>query len=115
MSNTAPSPARDSVRLAEGLQFLGQYQGSGTAEEQYLLRRRDGQVLVVSRLLYAVVAAAEIEVDINLIAAEATAFVDRTVSPGNVAYLVERPWTVHLPAGRNPRFLGPAVCGNREG
>lgn len=77
-------------RLAEGIQFLGEYQGSGTVQSQHLLRRRDGGVVAVSRLLYLVASAVDGRQTLDEIAARVTPQVGRTVSAGNVAYLVER-------------------------
>ena len=77
-------------RLAEGIQFLGEYQGCGTVQSQHLLRRRDGGVVAVSRLLYRVAAAADGRRTLGEIAARVTPQVGRLVSAGNVAYLVEQ-------------------------
>jgi putative peptide zinc metalloprotease protein len=45
----APAP-----RLADGVELLGEYQGSGYAQPPSLVRRADGQVIQMSRLLYQV-------------------------------------------------------------
>ena len=45
------------LRPAEGLRLLGEYQGSGFTEPRFLVRRGDGQVIQLSRLLYLVTAA----------------------------------------------------------
>jgi putative peptide zinc metalloprotease protein len=47
----------DPLYPVPGLELLGEYQGSGFAEPRYLVRRCDGQVIQLSRLLYLVVAA----------------------------------------------------------
>ena len=39
------------LRPAPGLSLLGEYQGSGFTEPRYLVRRADGQVIQLSRLL----------------------------------------------------------------
>ena len=77
------------VRLADGIELLGPYQGSGCTEPQYLLRRGDGRVLVVSELLYAVVAACQTDERAGAIAAQVGSWLARPVSAGNVEYLVE--------------------------
>src|SRR5437879_2163078 len=77
-------------RLSEGIQFLGEYQGSGTVESQHLLRRRDGGVVAVSRLLYLVASAVDGRQTLDEIAARVTPQVGRMVSAGNVAYLIEQ-------------------------
>ena len=41
-------------RLAEGVQLLGEYKGSGYSQPPSLVRRPDGQVIQMSRLLYLV-------------------------------------------------------------
>ncbi|MGH9276982.1 MAG: hypothetical protein ACRD12_02580 [Acidimicrobiales bacterium] len=81
---------RSPARLAPGLELLGEYQGSGSTEAQYLLRRRDGVVVAVSRLLYAVVAEVDGQRSLDAIAALVTSNAHRPVSAANVAYLVHQ-------------------------
>jgi len=50
----ARPPARDVPRVAPGTEFLGPYRDSGLVDPPWLVRRRDGQVLQLSGLLYAV-------------------------------------------------------------
>jgi putative peptide zinc metalloprotease protein len=38
--------------LTEGVELIGEYQGSGFQEPRYILRRADGQVIQLPRLLY---------------------------------------------------------------
>ena len=45
------------VRPADGLKLLGEYQGSGFTEPRFIVRRADGQVIQLSRLLYLVTSA----------------------------------------------------------
>jgi putative peptide zinc metalloprotease protein len=77
-------------KLAEGIQLLGEYQGSGTIQPQHLLRRRDGGMVAVSRLLYLVVSEIDGHRSLGEIAARVTPQMGRTVSAGNVAYLVDQ-------------------------
>ena len=58
---TAPIPLPDGrpepaqvPRLADGVELLGEYQGSGYSQPPSLVRRADGQVIQMSRLLYQV-------------------------------------------------------------
>ena len=56
---TRPCPAGASgtvaaPRLADGVELLGQYQGSGYRRPPSLVRRPDGQVIQMSPLLYRV-------------------------------------------------------------
>ena len=44
--------ATEIPRLAEGVELLGEYQGSGYTQPPSLIRRPDGQVIQMSRLLY---------------------------------------------------------------
>ena len=54
------------LRPAAGLSLLGEYQGDESAEPQFLVRRSDGQVIQLSRLLYLVaVAITEVAVQGN--------------------------------------------------
>jgi putative peptide zinc metalloprotease protein len=87
------------LRLAPGLSLLGEFQGTGFAEPRYLIRRGDGQVIQVSRLLYLVAAAiAEATGDtaaagngavgVELIAIEVSAEFGQQVTADNVRYLV---------------------------
>ncbi|HEY6502202.1 MAG TPA: hypothetical protein VIZ20_22425 [Streptosporangiaceae bacterium] len=87
------------LRLAPGLSLLGEFQGTGFAEPRYLIRRGDGQVIQVSRLLYLVAAAiAEATGDTaaagngavgaDLIAIEVSAEFGQQVTADNVRYLV---------------------------
>ena len=41
-------------RLADGVELLGEYQGSGYSQAPSLVRRADGQVIQMSALLYRV-------------------------------------------------------------
>jgi putative peptide zinc metalloprotease protein len=53
--NGRPSPpAGPPPRLADGLELIGKYEGSGFKEEPYLVRRADGQVIQLPELLYLV-------------------------------------------------------------
>jgi putative peptide zinc metalloprotease protein len=49
-----PRPRPGTPRLVEGVELLGEYQGSGYAEPRYLVRRADQQVLLMPRLAYLV-------------------------------------------------------------
>ena len=66
-----PSGAAAIPRLADGIELLGEYQGSGYAQPPSLVRRPDGQVIQMSRLLY-----------------EVTCRIDGSRAPGAIADLV---------------------------
>ena len=75
--------------LAAGTELLDEYQGSGLAEATYLVRAPGGQLVQVSRLLYLVLSAIDGERTEGQIAERVTAAFGRTVSAGNVQYLLE--------------------------
>ena len=82
------------LRPTEGLRLLGEYQGSGFTEPRFLVRRRDGQVIQLSRLLYLVTAAiveggaADRGWDASRVAARAADGFGREITADNVRYLV---------------------------
>lgn len=76
-------------RRAEGLELIGEYQGAGFADAPYLVRRSDGQVVQLSRLLYLVAAHADGWRDTDVIAERLCADLGRPVSAQNVEYLIE--------------------------
>src|SRR5918997_1541435 len=64
-------------RLAEGIELLGEYEGSGFKEAPYLARRADGQTLQLTRLLYAVAESADGRRDFAAIAEAVSAELGR--------------------------------------
>src|SRR5919204_1781322 len=76
-------------RLAPGVELIGEYRGSGLRETPYIIRRADGRVLQLTRLLYLVAAACDGERDYAAIAEEVSPAYGRRLSAANVAYLVE--------------------------
>ena len=78
------------VRLAQGTELLGQYQGSGFHDPHHLVRRHDGQVIQVSHLVYLVASALDDGAgDVHRVADQVTRQFGTEVSPDNVSYLVE--------------------------
>ncbi len=78
-----PSPA-------EGIELIGEYEGSGFIEAPYIARRADGQVIQLTQLLYLVAAQCDGSRTTHEIARRVSAEFGRTVSAGNVEVLVER-------------------------
>lgn len=79
-------------RLAEGLELLGPYRGSGCTETPYLLRRADGRMLEVSELLHLVVAAlAEGGADesAEVLARRVTTGLGKSIGADQLTWLVE--------------------------
>ena len=81
------------LRPAGDLRLLGEYQGSGFTEPRFLVRRGDGQVIQLSRLLYLVAAAiaeggaTDGGWDADRVAARVRAGFGREVTADNVRYL----------------------------
>lgn len=87
---TTPTTERPSgLWLADGVELLGEYQGSGLTEAPYLIRRSDGHTVQVSRLVYLVAEALTTHHLPEEIAEAVTAASGREVSVENVLYLVE--------------------------
>ncbi len=107
---TSALPAR-APRLAEGIEMIGEYEGSGFKETPFLARRADGQTLQLTALLYSVAAHADGRRDEAAIATAVSEEVGRKVSPDNVRFLVEkklRPLGVLAAAdGSSPELTRP--------
>lgn len=85
----AVSPASQRPALAAGLALLGSMRGSGYRSAPALVRRRDGQTLQLTPLLYAVLSAIDGRRDHHAIAAAVSAEVGRPLTAEDTAYLVE--------------------------
>ncbi|MEU2051775.1 hypothetical protein [Streptomyces bungoensis] len=88
-----------------GLQTLGEYQGSGFTERRYLVRRGDGQVIQLSRLLYLVVASIDGVRDTETISHRVSARYGAEVTTDNILHLVEHkltPLGITVPPGEHP-------------
>ena len=77
-------------RLAEGIELIGEYEGSGFKEAPYIARRGDGQTIQLSQLLHLVAEHCDGTRDEREIARLVSAEFGRKVSAGNVEFLVER-------------------------
>ncbi len=84
----APAAGAYVPRLAPGVEQFGEYQGSGLTDATYLVRNPGGKVVQVSTLLHLVLSAIDGSRTISEIAARVTADFGRTVSAGNVEYLL---------------------------
>ncbi|MFD8724511.1 hypothetical protein ACFV2H_42780 [Streptomyces sp. NPDC059629] len=92
-------------RLSKGLQTLGEYQGSGFTERKYIVRRGDGQVIQLSRLLYLVVGSVDGARDAEAISHRVSGRYGAEVTTENVVHLVEQkltPLGITLPFGDHP-------------
>ncbi len=80
----APEPPR----LAEGVELLGEYKGSGYSQPPSLIRRADGQVIQMSALLYRVASRIDGSRDPAAIADLVSADLGRSLTAGQVRYLI---------------------------
>ncbi len=83
-------PADQRPRLAEGVELIGEYEGSGYREAHYLARRPDGQLIQLSHLLYLLADAADGRRSFEEIADVVTRASHRGVSADDVEYLVDK-------------------------
>ena len=74
---------------AAGVELLGEYEGSGFKQPPYLVRRADGQVLQLPRLLYLIAEEADGRRSYPEIAAAVGEQVRRQLAPDDVRYLVD--------------------------
>jgi len=77
-------------RLLAGVEPLGEYQGSGLTDATFLVRDPAGRVMQVSRLLHLVLSGIDGQRSVTEIAARVSTEFGRTVSTGNVEYLLDR-------------------------
>ena len=77
-------------RLLAGVEPLGEYQASGLTDATFLVRDPEGRVVQVSRLLHLVLSGVDGQREVSEIAARVSAEFGRTVSTGNVEYLLDR-------------------------
>ena len=77
-----------SPRLAEGVELLGEYQGSGYSQPPSLVRRADGQVIQMSALLYRVACRIDGSRDPAAIADLVSGDLGRSLTADQVRYLI---------------------------
>jgi putative peptide zinc metalloprotease protein len=78
------------LKLADGIDLIGEYKGSGFKEPPYIARRADGQVIQLPKLLFLIAKQADGHRDVNQIAAEVTREFGRGVSGENVGFLADK-------------------------
>ena len=98
--------------LAPGVELVGEYQGSGLTQVTFLARNASGRVVQLSRLLWLVLSGVDGSRTVGEIAARVSVEFGRTVSAGNVEYLLENKLTpLGLVAGGDdaaqPATAGP--------
>lgn len=88
-SATTDSDRIDRPRLADGVDLVGEYEGSGYKEPHHLARRSNGALIQLTDLLHLVASAADGRRSHAEIAEEVSRSFGRTVSEDNVRLLVE--------------------------
>jgi putative peptide zinc metalloprotease protein len=84
---SAPGPAA-APRLAAGVELLGEYKDSGYSQPPSLVRRADGQVIQMSRLLYLVTCRIDGCRDPETIAELVSGDLGRSLTAGQVRHLI---------------------------
>jgi putative peptide zinc metalloprotease protein len=91
-SQLDPEPSRDGAagywKLADGVELLGEFDGPAFEQRPGLVRRKDGQVIQISPLLYAIAESLDGEANATLVAQLVSTRVGRELSSENVDYLV---------------------------
>ncbi|MDX6411786.1 MAG: putative peptide zinc metalloprotease protein [Gaiellaceae bacterium] len=82
-------PTTEKPKLADGVELIGEYEGSGFKEAPYIARRSDGQVVQLAPLLYMIAEAADGQRTNEEIAAAVSEAIKRGVSADNVRQLVD--------------------------
>lgn len=77
-------------RLADGLELQGEYEGSGFKEGRYLVKRSDGQMIQLTKLVYLLVEQIDGRRDLDEIARRVSQRYGRKVSADNVRTLIEK-------------------------
>ena len=76
-------------RLADGVELIGQYQGSGLKEPHYIVQRADGQVIQLTRLLYLLAHRLDGQHALSQVAEVLSVEFGRMVTAEHVAYLID--------------------------
>src|SRR5919108_4590528 len=82
-------PPTEKPELADGVELIGKYEGSGFKEAPYIVRRADGRVIQLAPLLYLMAELANGSRTNEEIAAAVSEAIKRGVSADNVRQLAE--------------------------
>ncbi len=100
-------PEAEAPRLGDGVELVGEFQGSGYREPKYLVSRSDGQVIQLPYALFVLAATLNGDRRVEDIARILSTEHDATITPDQVAHLIE---TKLRPAGlAAARDGGPAI------
>ena len=96
-------------RLTNGVELVGDYQGSGLVEAAHLVRRPDGGIIAISPLLWGLLAGIDGTRTINDLSAWLSPRIGRSVVADDVAYLVEHKLqplgVLAAPAGADAQYV----------
>lgn len=76
-------------RLADGVELIGEYHGSGFNEPRYIVRRADGQVIQLPRLLFLLAGSLDGHHDLAQVAGILSAKFGKVLLPEQVLYLID--------------------------
>jgi putative peptide zinc metalloprotease protein len=97
--------------LAEGVELIGEYEGSGFKVPPSIVQRADGQVIQLPPLLYSVATRMDGRHDIDAIAADVSSEIGRDLDESQVQYLIDeklRPLGILTePDGSSPALEKP--------
>jgi len=74
---------------ADGIELLGELDGSGFEEPLFLVRRSDGQTIQLTELLYHVLECVDGERDLDAVAGAVSEIIGKEASADDIAFLVE--------------------------
>ncbi|MGH3278692.1 MAG: hypothetical protein ACRDNW_06085 [Trebonia sp.] len=96
-------------RLADGVELLGEFKDSGYSKPRSLVRRADGQVIQLSRLLYLVACRMDGTHGPLAIADLVSGELGRSLSPGQVCYLIAKLAPLGIVAGADIAAAPPTA------
>jgi putative peptide zinc metalloprotease protein len=70
-------------------QLLGRYESSGMADERYLVRRRDGQVILLTLILYTIASKLDGHQDLEHVAADVSERIGKPVAPEVITEVID--------------------------
>ncbi|HEV3475358.1 MAG TPA: hypothetical protein VG602_08335 [Actinomycetota bacterium] len=83
-------PSQTAPRLANGVELLGRFEGSGYREAPFMVRRPDGQMVQLPQILYLILERLDGRRSHQHIAGEVTRAVGRGLEPADVEMLIEK-------------------------
>ena len=111
IAEAPPAPPTPAPRLADGVELLGEYEGSGYKEPRYLARRADGALVQLTQLLYLVAEQVDGRRSYGEIAEPVGERFGKQVSADNVKTLIEKNLLpdgfIAAPDGSQPELKKP--------